>query len=100
MLWRFAVERLNDCFGLDGHFMNGAIAEIGDLFGMAESPIGVNAIGAMAGIGGSGRVAVVEGGRHFGIVERTGETAVANTPKPTIPIGFREPDFKVYFGII
>ncbi len=94
-----AIEGLDDRFGLDGHFVDGAIAEVGDFFGMAESPIGVDAIGSMAGVGGGSGVTVTNGGGHFGVVDRTGEAAVAGAAKFAVPVCRREPDFKMDFRI-
>ena len=52
-----AVEGVQDGLGFHGGLVNGAIAEVGDLFGMVERPGRVGAAGVVAGVGGGGGVA-------------------------------------------
>ena len=59
-LLRLAVEGGDDRFGFYGGLVLGAIAEVDDLFGMAEGEAGVGVIAMVTGIGGGGGVSVAD----------------------------------------
>src|SRR5438309_9937590 len=61
MLGSVSVEGLHGGFAEGRHFVNGAVGEIDNFFGMAERPGGVGATCGVAGVGGGGRVALQDG---------------------------------------
>src|SRR5438045_2323059 len=63
-LLRLAVEGGDDRFGFYGRLMLGAIAEVDDFFGMAESEAGVGIIAMVTSVGRGGGVSVAECGSH------------------------------------
>src|SRR5215472_12961578 len=58
---RVAIEGLGGSFSDGGHLVNGAVTEIDDFFGMAESPSGVAGAGRMTGVSGGRSVALCHG---------------------------------------
>jgi hypothetical protein len=71
--------------------VNGAIAEVHQLLGMARNEIGV--VADVAGIGAGRRIARVQRGRHCGIGNGARHAAVADHLKLPVPTGHRHPDF-------
>src|SRR4051794_37871427 len=63
-LLRLAVVGGDDGFGFYGRLMLGAVAEVDDLFGMAESEAGVGLIAVVTSVGCGGGVSVAECGSH------------------------------------
>src|SRR5579871_6544661 len=84
---RATVERLCDRFPFFGCFVNRAISEVGNLLRMPQCPTRIRTAGAMASIGRSACVAVLDGVREAAIVDHTGKSAVADSLKLAVPSG-------------
>src|SRR5205807_6966178 len=85
--------RLDDLLGDFGHDMDGAVAEVRDLFGMAEGPCCVDGSSRVSRVGAGGSVAGEDGSGEMGVVEFAGEASVAVGLKFSVPIFGGEPDF-------
>ena len=94
-----AVEGVQDGLGFHGRFVDGAIAEVGDLLGVIERPGGIGAAGMVAGIGGGGGVVVGHGVRQLVVADGARETAVADALELAVPVGGGHPDFELDIGI-
>ena len=93
---------VDESFGDLRHEVNGAIAEVGDFFGMIERPCGAESgcgRRGVAGIGAGGGVTLTDGDGHGAKVDGSGETAVALTLKFSVPAGSGKPDFNFDIGI-
>src|ERR1700722_9738253 len=77
MLDLLAIERVHDGLGFLGGLMNGAVAEVDDLFGVAERPAGIGCVTLVTGVGGGRGVAVLDRVRQRGVIDGAGESAVA-----------------------
>ena len=88
-----AVERLNDEFRIDCHFVDGAIGPIDELFGMAEGPALV--VADVAGVGARGGIAAIQLRCERGVTNLADEAAVSDGFKFSVPArSDRKPDFK------
>ena len=95
-----AVEVFDDGFGGDGGFVNGAIAEVDDLFGMVKRPAGVGDAAFVSGIRRGGSVVMLHGVGEFVEVDFSGEAAVADALEFSIPASGGQPDFEANIGIL
>src|ERR1035437_1623281 len=88
------VEGANDGLSFFGGFMNGSVAEIGDLFGVAQRPGCIGPTGLVSGVGRSCGIAAGHGSGHVGVVDHPREAAVANAFKLSIPTRAWQPHLK------
>jgi hypothetical protein len=86
---------VQDGLGLHGCFVDGAIAEVGDLLGVVERPGGIGALGMVAGIGGGRGVVVGEREAQLVVADQAREAAVAGALELAVPVGDGHPDFKI-----
>src|ERR1035437_9406805 len=94
MAGHLPVKGGNDSLRFLGGFMNGSVAEIGDLFGVAERPGCIGPTGLVSGVGGSRGIAAGYGSGHVGVVDHPREAAVANAFKLSIPTRASQPHLK------
>ena len=95
-LGSLAVEGVQDGLGFHGRFVNGAIAEVGDLLGVVERPGGIDSWrGAVTGVGAGAGVVVADGVGQLVVADVAGEAAVACALKLAVPVGGRHPDFEL-----
>src|ERR1700677_3505930 len=93
-LWGLAVVSLNHVFGPLRGQVDGAPAEVGNLFRMAVGPTGIFAICLVAGIGARGGVAAAQVDGQRWVSDGSGKSAIANAEKALVPLFFRQPDFE------
>src|SRR6516225_7398802 len=96
---RVAVEGLGGGFADGGHLVNGAVTEVDDFFGMAESPCGVASAGSMTGVSGGRSVAPRHGESQCTPVNFSGEAAIAQSAEFAVPAARGHPDFNFDFGV-
>src|SRR4029079_15454745 len=79
------VESLDDLFGLEGHLVRRAIAEIDHLFRMADRPRPARSL--MTGVGARRRIAKAKRLRHVvrQPLNRTREATIADTHEFAVP---------------
>src|SRR6516225_4621793 len=99
VLRRVAVEALCGGFADGGHLVNGAVTEIDDFFGMAESPGGLASVGRMTGVSGGRSVALRDGECQCTPVNFSGEAAIAQSAEFAVPVARGHPDFNFDFGV-
>src|ERR1035438_644071 len=80
-----SVKGGNEGLRFPGGFMNRPVAEIGDLFGVAQRPGCIGSAGLVSGVGRSRGVAVGYCRGHIGVVDHACEAAIANAFKLPIP---------------
>src|ERR1039457_6930160 len=93
------IKGRNDSLRFLGGFMNGSVAEIGDLFGVAQRPGCIGPAGLVSGVGGSRGVAAGYGSGHVGVVDHACEAAVADAFELPIPTRAWHPHLKTDVGI-
>src|SRR5215470_13792125 len=93
VLRRVAITHANQFLCDDRHGVNSAVAEVGDLFWMAESPGGVRAFGGVASVRICSGVSSKKRSGEIKVVDLTGEAAVAVSLKFSIPIFGGKPNF-------
>ena len=91
------VERGRDGLALFGHFVNGAITEIDELFRMSEGE--ARAATLMTGIRAGGRVAALECRRQGSCRNGPLPRSVPDALELAVPSCCRHPDFDLDFGI-
>src|SRR5579883_1370140 len=99
MLRPGAIERRNDGFGPIGGLVDGAVAEIGNLFRMAERPLRIDGATFVAGVGAGGGISIENGVGHRSVIDGAGEASVADTFVAAVPTGRGQPDFEFDVGI-
>src|ERR1039458_747949 len=70
-----AVEGVQDGLGFHGRFVNGAMAEVGNLLGVIERPSGIRPACMVTGVCGGGGVVVRDGVAHLVVADGAGEAA-------------------------
>src|SRR5262249_38117257 len=75
------------------HFVDGAISEIDDLFGMARNEVRI--VTGMTGVGTCRRVSCGNRGGHRGIADRTSPSPIADGFQLAVPAGFGKPHFNL-----
>ncbi len=87
-----AVVEPEQGFGLDGHQVDGAVGEVDDLFGVAESPVRIDKRAGVAGVGGCGGISAADGCGEAVVVDGAGKAAVADAEESSIPPVLRNPE--------
>ncbi len=91
---RRAIVGFDQLLRDDRHLMDRAIAEIDQLFGMAESERGTRSFGGLvAGIGRRRSVALAQGGRHGVEADGAGPPAITDGLEFAVPMSRGHPDF-------
>ena len=88
-----SIEVVDNCLGGDRHEVDGAIAEVGQLFGVANRPFGGETVADVARIRGHHRITARQRRSHFRIADRASPNAVADAHQPAVPAGSWQPDF-------
>jgi hypothetical protein len=98
---RAIVELVDDLFRLHRHLVDGAIGEVHDLFGMAETEHPARAVSLrVTGIRRRRRVAASQRDLHVGItLDRTCKPPIADGEESSIPIRHRHPELDVDVGV-
>src|SRR5260221_1826137 len=85
MLRIFSAEGFDGGLGDAGHFVDAAVAEVGNFFGMAEGPAGIGATCGVSGVSANRRVAFFHGNGQRLIINFTGEATVAPALEISVP---------------
>ena len=96
---RFFIKLLNHRLAELGHHMHGPIAEVDDLLGMAERPVGVGCAAGVSRIGATGCKTTQDGDRETRIADIAGESAVTLAHEFAIPSRKGKPDFDLDIGV-
>ena len=93
MLW-LAIVGGDDLRGDLGREVDGAPAEVLDLFGVAKGPGGVGDFCLVTGVGAGDGESALEIGGELLVAEGAGEASVADAEVAAVPTLLRQPDFK------
>ena len=94
-----AIERVDNCFGLNARLMYCPIAEINELLGMTDGP-GCARAALVAVIGRSGRITSSQRIDHTAISNASGPAAVSYLLILAVPAGNGEPYGGLNLGIV
>src|SRR5215469_4387700 len=98
---RLPVKELGQGLACDRSEMNRSIPEIGDLFRMPERPRSPNILCLVTGVGGGCCITICDCIRQAGgVVDGSGETAIADSLKPAVPTGNGKPHFEANIGVV
>ncbi len=96
-LGRHPVEAGDGRLAVHGGLVNGAMPEVGDLLGVPERPRRAGA--RVPGVGGRGRIAAAQRLTERGVLDRSGEGAVAHLLELAVPSRDGHPDFAPDVGV-
>ncbi len=94
-----AVEGADDGFGLGGGFLEGAVAEVDEFFGVADGPGGAGLRFVVAVVGAGGGIAAAESREERAGGDGARPAAVADLLILAVPAFVGQPDFDFDVGV-